>query len=131
MARSEFTNELRRMPYKQVEEILSDKKMAILRMRNNEKRDEVKISAEWIQTKRDIARCLTILTEKRRNEIAEEYMTVDEVTGEKVSVADKCKPKFLRKKQPRCARVNMPKEMLERFAQNKSRLRRKVVVFTP
>ncbi|EIJ88070.1 hypothetical protein NEPAR07_1792 [Nematocida parisii] len=120
MGKSEFTNQLRAMTYAEVESTLSDKKMQVLRMRNNVKGEEYKNTAEWITTKKDIARCLGVLTEKKRQEIKEECER-----------ENKPLPKFFTKKLPKAQRVNIPKEMLERYRQNRYPLRRKIVVFTP
>lgn len=120
MGRQEFSNSLRSMGYSEVEGILSDKKMDIMRMRNNVKGEEYRKTAEWINTKKDIARCLTILTEKKKQEIKEEC----ESTGKPL-------PKFLIKRVSRAKRVNVPKSVLDKYCQNRYPIRRKIVVFTP
>jgi len=116
--KSEFSKELRRMAYEDIENVLSDKKMMLMRLRNKSTDDQLKKSPEWVETKKDIARCMTVLTEKKREEIRRE--------AEEKNIP---LPKFLRKKQSRAMRVNMPKEMLQRYCQNKHRLRKRVVVF--
>ncbi|EHY65638.1 hypothetical protein NERG_01245 [Nematocida ausubeli] len=120
MGRNEFSKQLRAMTYSEVENTLSDKKMQVLRMRNNVKGEEYKNTSEWITTKKDIARCLGVLTEKKRQEIREECER-----------DNKPLPKFFTKKLPRAQRVTIPKATLERYRQNKHQLRRKIVVFTP
>ncbi|KAI5171082.1 hypothetical protein NEFER03_0484 [Nematocida sp. LUAm3] len=119
MGTREFAKELRSMSYEDIENTLSDKKMAILRMRNEGKQDDIKITKQWITTKKDIARCLTILGEKKRNEIKEQC----EKEGKPL-------PKILREKRPRKERVNVSKKTLQRYSQS-TPLRRKVVVFNP
>lgn len=120
MGRNQFSKELREMTAEQIQGIVSDKKMNIMRMRNENRSRDMKITAEWINTKRDIARCMNVLGEKKRQEIREEC----EREGKPL-------PRILTKKEPRTKRVSMPKEMIKRFAQNKNRIRRKIVVFTP
>ncbi|KAH9385822.1 uncharacterized protein NEMAJ01_0718 [Nematocida major] len=120
MGRNEYSKQLRSMSYTEVEETLSDKKMLILNMRNNPKGEDYMNSAEWITTKKDIARCLTILGEKKREEIKEECER-----------ENKPLPKCFQKKLPRSVRVAMPKKMLAKYSQNRHPIRRKVVVFTP
>ncbi|OAG28943.1 large subunit ribosomal protein L35e [Nematocida displodere] len=119
MARSEFSKELRLKTNTDIENTLSDKKMELLRMRNDAI-EGYKVTAKWINTKKDVARCLSILTEKKKEEIKAECIK----TGKPL-------PKTLRPKQPRSVRVSIPKEMLKKYGQCKSHLKKKVVVFTP
>ncbi|KAI5192934.1 hypothetical protein NEMIN01_2298 [Nematocida minor] len=120
MGRNEFSASLRSMTYSEVEGILSDKKMHVMKMRNNVKGDEYKNTAEWINTKKDIARCLGVLTEKKRAEIKEECER-----------ENKPLPKFFTKKLPRAQRVNISKSILRKYSQDRKPLKRKIVVFTP
>lgn len=120
MGRSEYSQQLRAMTYEEVEQTLADKKMHILKMRNNVKGEEYKNTAEWITTKKDIARCLNVLTEKKKQEIKEEC-----------EKDNKPLPKFLRPKLPKSQRVAMPKEMLAAYTQRRSRVKKKIVVFAP
>lgn len=120
MGRSEFTKSLRSMTYAEVEGILSDKKMLVMKIRNNPKGEEYKNTGEWINTKKDVARCLTILSEKKKEELREESIR-----------EGKPLPKFLRPKTTRAERVNIPKSMLTKYRQNRAPIKRKIVVFTP
>lgn len=118
MGRNEFSKELREKSYEEVEAILSEKKMGLLRLRTELTNSKGKCSAEWINTKKDIARCLTILAEKQKEEIIRECQEKNLPL-----------PKKMRPKLPRVLRVSIPKKTLEKYTQRRGRGRGKVVVF--
>lgn len=120
MGRSEYTNELRNMSYQEVENILADKKMHMMKLRNDTKTENIKRTAEWLRTKKDIGRCMNVLTEKKREEIKQEY----EREGKPL-------PKTFTPRLPRCMRVGISKEMLNNYRQHRKRVTRKLVVFQP
>ncbi|KAI5191126.1 hypothetical protein NECID01_1295 [Nematocida sp. AWRm77] len=118
MARHEYTNELRSKDYAEVEQVLADKKMTLFRLRTELTNSKGKGSAEWINTKKDIARCMSILGEKKKEEIKKDCLA----KGLPL-------PKFMRPKLPRVLRVSVPKKTLEKYSQRRKSGKGKVVVF--
>lgn len=118
-----FAAELREKTYDEVNAALEEKKMLLLQMRQQLKQDTLKDTNKYRQTKKDVARCLQVMTEKKRAEMAEQYK------------GKKTVPKNLRPKMTRAQRVAIPKELLAkkapRLARRLQRFPRKIVVFTP
>ncbi|KAI5179709.1 hypothetical protein NEOKW01_0172 [Nematocida sp. AWRm80] len=120
MSKSTFMNEIRGLSLEELQTVLSDKKRIIMNLRNESRGNDVKRTAEWINTKKNIARCMFMISEKKKEEIKAEC----EKEGKPLP------KKLFTKKLPRKLRVSIDKATLKKFAQRRP-IARKIVVFKP
>lgn len=97
-----LASDLRKNTYEEVKTIMEDKKMRLLQLRQALKQDSLKDVHKYKVTKKDVARCLHVMTEKKREEMEEKYKNAKVV------------PKDLRPKLTRARRPALPSRLANR-----------------